>query len=154
MPAEQLPKTAKRFFEEWKSQAKEIERLKEDLARVRLKTLAAEARDLDGLKVVVQKMGMADIEELLKAAALLAEQDYVALLGSRPGSWWRLSESRAWKGHQGGSIIRAAAKALGGGGGGKPELAQGGGPNVEKLDEALAEGMKAMRVIPQRLMHR
>jgi len=43
-----------------------------------------------------------------------------------------------------GSIIRAAAKILGGGGG-KPDLAQGGGPNVAKLDEALRAGMEAMR---------
>ncbi len=44
-----------------------------------------------------------------------------------------------------GNIIKAAAKALGGGGGGKPELAQGGRPNVERLDEALRAGMEAMR---------
>src|SRR5512137_141804 len=82
VPAEQLPKTASRFFEEWKGQQKEIERLKEDLARARLMTLIAEAETMDGLKVVVQKMGSADIDELLKAAALLAERDCVALLGS------------------------------------------------------------------------
>ena len=33
VPAEQLPKTAERFFEEWKSQQKEIERLKERSGR-------------------------------------------------------------------------------------------------------------------------
>ena len=43
VPSEQLPKTAGRFFEEWKGQQKEIERLKEDLARVQLKSLASEA---------------------------------------------------------------------------------------------------------------
>ena len=97
VPNEQLPKTAARFFEEWKSQQKEIERLKEDLAKARLKTLTAEAETMDGLKVVVQKMGSADIEELLKAAALLAEQDCVALLGARRESWWPQSASRAWR---------------------------------------------------------
>ena len=66
---------------------------------------------MEGLKIVVQRRGSADIDELLKA----------------------------------GSIIRAAAKALGGGGGGRPELAQGGGPNAEKLDEALQAGREAMR---------
>jgi alanyl-tRNA synthetase len=45
------------------------------------------------------------------------------------------------KGIKAGSIIRAAAKALGGG---KPELAQGGGPNAQKLDLALAAGREAM----------
>jgi hypothetical protein len=37
---------------------------------------------VNGLKVMVQKMSSVDIEELLKAAALLAEQDCFALLGS------------------------------------------------------------------------
>jgi alanyl-tRNA synthetase len=36
--------------------------------------------------------------------------------------------------HYPGTIIKAAAKLLGGSGEGKPELAQGGGPNAEKLD--------------------
>ncbi len=44
VPGEQLPKTAERFFGEWKSQQKEIERLKEDLAKARLKTMTADAR--------------------------------------------------------------------------------------------------------------
>ncbi len=146
VPNEQLPKTASRFFEEWKGQQKEIERLKEDLAKARLKTLIAEAEIMDGLKVVVQKMGSADIDELLKAAALLAAQDCVALLGSETGKLVAaVGQSGLVNGIKAGSIIRAAAKALGGGGGGKPDLAQGGGPNVEKLDEALKAGREAMR---------
>ena len=146
VPNEQLPKTAARFFEEWKSQQKEIERLKEDLAEARLKTMTADAETINGLKIVVQKMGSADIETLLKAAALLAEQDYVALLGSETGSLVAaVGRSGLDKGIKAGSIIKAAAKALGGGGGGKPDLAQGGGPNVEKLDEALQAGKEAMR---------
>lgn len=146
VPSEQLPKTASRFFEEWKDQQKEIERLKEDLARARLRSLTSEAQNIDGLKVVVQKMGMADIDELLKAATLLAEQDYVALLGSETGKLVAaVGKSGLEKGVKAGNIIKAAAKALGGGGGGKPELAQGGGPNVEKLNEALRAGGEAMR---------
>lgn len=146
VPSEQLPKTASRFFEEWKDQQKEIERLKEDLARARLWSLTSEAQNIDGLKVVVQKMGAADIDELLKAATLLAEQDYVALLGSETGKLVAaVGKSGLEKGVKAGNIIKAATKALGGGGGGKPELAQGGGPNVEKLNEALRAGVEAMR---------
>jgi alanyl-tRNA synthetase len=146
VPAEQLPKTAERFFEEWKGQQKEIERLKEDLAEARLKTLTAEAQNIAGLKVVVQKMGSADIDELLKAATRLAEQDYVVLLGSKTGKLVAaVGKSGLEKGIKAGSIIKAAAKALGGGGGGKPDLAQGGGPNIEKIDEALRAGGDAMK---------
>ena len=146
VPADQLPKTAERFFEEWKGQQKEIERLKDDLAKARLKTLVAEAETAEGLRIVVQKMGSADIDELLKAASLIAEQDCVVLLGSETGKLVAaVGKSGLAKGIKAGSIIRAASKALGGGGGGKPELAQGGGPNAQKLDEALAAGRGAMR---------
>jgi len=146
VPAEQLPRTAERFFEEWKGQAKEIERLKEELARARLRSLATEAEESDGLKIVVQRMGKADIDELLKAAALLAEQDCTVLLGSETGKLVAaVGRSGLEKGLKAGAIIKAAAKLLGGGGGGRPELAQGGGPNAERLEEALAAGREAMR---------
>ena len=42
-------------------------------------------------------MGSADIDELLKAATLLAEQDYVALLGSDTGKLVAAVGSRASK---------------------------------------------------------
>ena len=37
-----------------------------------------------------------------------------------------------------GALVRIAAPILGGGGGGKPDVAQGGGTDVERLDDALA----------------
>lgn len=146
VPNEQLPKTAGRFFEEWKGQQKEIERLKEDLARVQLKSLASEAKSMDGLEVVVQKIGSADIDALIKAATLLAGQDYVVLLASDTGKLVAaVGKSGLERGVKAGNMIRAAAKALGGGGGGRAELAQGGGPDVDKLDEALKAGVETMR---------
>jgi alanyl-tRNA synthetase len=146
VPAEQLPKTAGRFFEEWKDQQKEIERLKEELARVQLKSLASEAKSMDGLKVVVQKMSSADIDALIKSATLLAEQDYVVLLGSDTGKLVAaVGKSGLEHGVKARIMIRVAAKVLGGGGGGKAELAQGGGPDVAKLDEALRAGVEAMK---------
>lgn len=41
--------------------------------------------------------------------------------------------------------VKATTKLLGGGGGGKPDLAQGGGPDAERLEEGLAAGREAMR---------
>jgi alanyl-tRNA synthetase len=42
------------------------------------------------------------------------------------------------KGYHASNIIRQVAAMTGGGGGGKPGLAQGGGKDVSKLDEAIA----------------
>jgi alanyl-tRNA synthetase len=145
VPTEQLPKTALRFFEEWKGQQKEIERLKEEMARLQLKSLESVAKPVGGLKVVVQKIGGADIDDLIKTATLLAEQDFVVLLGSDTGKLVAaVGKSGLAKGVKAGKMIKAASKMLGGGGGGRPELAQGGGPDVSRLDEALEAGVEAM----------
>ena len=101
-------------------QQKEIERLKEDLARVQLKSLASEAKSVDGLKVVVVKMG-ADIDTLIKMATLMVEQDHVVLLGSDTGKLVAaVGKSGLERGVKAGNMIKAAAKLLGGGGGGRP----------------------------------
>ena len=42
------------------------------------------------------------------------------------------------RGYNAGNIIRQTAAITGGGGGGKPNLAQGGGKDVSKLDEAIS----------------
>jgi len=148
VPPEQLPKTAARFFEEWKEQQKEIERLKELLAKSRKEKLTANAELVGGLKVVVQDMGAADVEELMKAASLLAEQDYVVLLGGESHGAKLVAavgKSGLEKGIRAGDIIKAAARQVGGGGGGRPEMAQGGGPNSAGLAEALKVGLETVK---------
>ena len=48
-----------------------------------MKSLTGDALSIDGLKVVVQKMGDVDIDGLIKAATLLSEKDYIAILGGQ-----------------------------------------------------------------------
>ncbi len=43
------------------------------------------------------------------------------------------------KGFHAGNLIREVAKVAGGGGGGRPDFAQAGGKNAERLDDALAK---------------
>jgi alanyl-tRNA synthetase len=146
VPEDQLPKTVSRFFDEWKSQQKELERLKEELARARLISFTSEARSINDMKIVVQKMRLADIDELLKTASLLAEMDYIAILGSETGKIVAaVGKSGLAKGIKAQHIVKAASKLLGGGGGGGADLAQGGGPHSEKIDEALEAGIEAVK---------
>ncbi len=44
------------------------------------------------------------------------------------------------RGVNSGTIVREMCKVVGGGGGGRAELAQGGGPDVERIEEALKKG--------------
>ena len=111
----------------------------------RMEELLSMAVSLDGLQVVVQKIEGADVDALIKAASMLSEKDYVAILGSGGKMVATVGETGLARGLKAEDIIRTAAKVLGGGGGGKPQIAQGGGPNAEKLGEALEAGLEAVR---------
>jgi alanyl-tRNA synthetase len=41
-----------------------------------------------------------------------------------------------------GDLVRALGKIIGGGGGGRPDMAEAGGKNAERLDEALSEAAR------------
>jgi alanyl-tRNA synthetase len=43
------------------------------------------------------------------------------------------------RGYHAGNMVKALAQIMGGGGGGRPDMAQAGGRDVSKLDEALAQ---------------
>jgi alanyl-tRNA synthetase len=48
------------------------------------------------------------------------------------------------KGIHSGNIIKEVAKVAGGGGGGRPDMAQAGGKDVSKIDEALDYSLKVV----------
>jgi alanyl-tRNA synthetase len=72
------------------------------------------------------------------ALALIAHPNTVALLGSRDGDTARLVFARSSDAPGDmNSLMHAVCGIVGGRGGGRPDMAQGGGKNVEKLTEAI-----------------
>ena len=57
----------------------------------------------------------------------------------------KVDKSDTKKGLHAGKIIKAAAQAAGGNGGGRPDMAQAGGKEPEKLGDALKAGAAAVR---------
>ncbi len=146
---DQLPDTVNRFFEEWKDFKKENERLKAELAEVRVKAMMSDAVDINGLKVLAKKIPHADVEELIKAATEFSKNDdVVAILASDKAGVKIVMSAGAHaqkKGVNSGAIVREMSKLLGGGGGGKPGIAQGGGTDASKIEEALERGVEMVR---------
>jgi alanyl-tRNA synthetase len=133
------PHVAAQMVEEHKELNRRIRVLEELAAEVEAEKLLADASQ----GVVVQVFNGRDAESLKKLAhALIAKSGVVALLASRDKDTARLVFARSADALGDMSVLmREACAMLDGRGGGKPELAQGGGKNVAKLDAALTHAL-------------
>ncbi|WP_319578550.1 alanine--tRNA ligase [uncultured Methanospirillum sp.] len=133
---EALPATAQRFFGEWKDQRKEIERLSAKVSELELKNLTPE--EINGKSILIKRIDLPSVE-LVKIATSISASGGVALLIAG-GETARAVVASGVDGIKAGDLIAAVCTILGGKGGGKPNLAQGGGPDVAKIDQALVSG--------------
>lgn len=134
------PKLTARMLDENKELHRRVRALEEIAARVEADELLAVAtRAASGAQVVNQIFDKRDAESLKQLAhALIQHPNTVALLGSRDEDVARLVFARA-SDAQGdmNALMREACEMLDGRGGGKPDMAQGGGKNVERLEEVI-----------------
>jgi alanyl-tRNA synthetase len=126
---------------------RKVQSLERAAAGEQAEDLIARARSVDGVSILAARVTasstdyLRDLGDGLKARLGSA----VILLGAdidgKP-AFVAMSTPDVAKRVPAGEIVRAASQASGGGGGGRPELAQGGGTDLSKLDEALAAGAK------------
>jgi alanyl-tRNA synthetase len=131
----------------------EIKNLKRDLKKAKssagsaaasLDDLLAQATEAGGIKVVCAQIEGADAELLRTLADQLRDKagQAVVLLGAEADGKALLlcavtkAETARVKA---GDVIKQVAPLVGGGGGGRPDMAQAGGKNPEKLADALAQ---------------
>lgn len=136
----QLPRAVKRFFEEWKDLRKEVERLKEKKAADRAAALLNKAKKIGGM-AIISDVQEGEMKELISLAGeLIKKNRVVAILGSKKGKLV-VARSRGVD-IDCREIVKEAAKIVGGSGGGKPDMAQGGGPNADKIEKAMETAKK------------
>jgi alanyl-tRNA synthetase len=144
---EEVPDTAERFFSEWKERGKTIDRLKEELAAARAAGGGVDEIDLDGTPVAVQRLD-ADADELRATANALVGEGKVAVLGSGAGGSAQFVVGVPDDVPiNAGEVVGELAGRVGGGGGGPPDFAQGGGPDVDALDDALDDAPDVLRAV-------
>ncbi len=106
------------------------------------------AQQAGNARVVVQAYHDADATALRTLADELRGMTgrFVAVLGGaaegKPSLLVAASRDLAAEGFDAGSVVRGAAALIGGGGGGRPELAQAGGKDAARLDDALREAAR------------
>jgi alanyl-tRNA synthetase len=104
--------------------------------------MLSRARNIPGGRVLSEKVDVADVSTLRELAEKLRDKlgDAVVLLGSVNGAKASLvltvSQSLTAR-YKAGDLIKPVAQILGGSGGGRPDMAQAGGTDVARMDEAM-----------------
>lgn len=147
------PKLVKRMVEENKELHRRVRALEELAARVEAEELlqgispiVREGSGDPGVRVITKIFDNRDPESLKHLAqALIAHSRIVALLASRDNEAARLVFARSSDAPGDmNALMREACEMLDGRGGGKPDLAQGGGKNVERVSDAIETAAKQL----------
>ena len=129
-------------------------KLEREVAELRKKLAtggaAAEVEEVAGLKVALRNLGEVparDLKGLADAILKGGTADVVALVSTAEGkASIVVAVGEAARGRADAvALVRAASAAVGGkGGGGRPEMAQAGGPDAARAEEALAAVREAL----------
>jgi alanyl-tRNA synthetase len=100
------------------------------------------ARDVPGGKALAVKLAVGDAATLREVAEKLRDRlgEAVVMVGAagKDKAMLVLTVSKGLTGrYNAGELVKGIAQVLGGSGGGRPDMAQAGGANIEKLDDAL-----------------
>jgi alanyl-tRNA synthetase len=141
-PAE-APQRLRKLLEEQKTLERQLQEMEGKLARSKADDLVSAAREVNGVAVIAGRIDGLDSDGLRAVADTLRDR-----LGSGIVSVGSVVDGKVnliaavtkdlTRRFQAGKLIQEMAKVVGGRGGGRPDLAQAGGPDTARADDALA----------------
>jgi alanyl-tRNA synthetase len=142
IPPLELPRRLAALLEDQKRLEKQLAQLETKLARTQAQDLVAAAKQVAGVPVLAARLDGLDPDGLRAVVDTLRDRlpSGIILLGSAVDGKVSLVAAVSkdlTKRFPAGRLVQEIAKMVGGGGGGRPDLAQAGGKDASKLDEAL-----------------
>jgi alanyl-tRNA synthetase len=142
----ELVEAVNRLAEEAKRYRKELNAARNQLLDYEAARLWAEAEERDGLRIVRTILAEGDSGTLKGLAQRLAEKEAcVAFLGLKGDRAQLVFARSANLPYDMSALLKGACQIIGGSGGGRPDMAQGGGPAEDRLEEALEFALRALR---------
>lgn len=141
-------------LEENKKLLKEVESLKNKLSSGLLDEILAQKQTISDINILATKVSNMDMDTLRNMGDKIKEKlsNYVILLVSdlngKVNFISMCSELAIQKDIKAGDIVKLSASICGGGGGGRPNMAQAGGKDISKIDDAI---QNALDFIKQKL---
>ena len=143
-PVADLESRLDSYMQETDDLRRRLSGMERSLLRAEAEGLLQRVSDVDGVRVVAGRTSANSADAMREMGDFLRDKlssCVVTLGGLTEGSpilVTMVTPDLVERGLNAGSIARDAAKLMGGGGGGRPEMAQAGGRQPEKLDDALA----------------
>lgn len=138
-----LAQRVEALAQQWREAQREIADLRRQLSRFQARALLADVHKVGGIQVLAARVEAASMEGLRELSDYLRDQmgSGVIVLGAaihdRPALVAVVTPDLVQRGLDATAIVRQVAKIVGGSGGGRPTLAQAGGHDLSRLDEAL-----------------
>ncbi|MEC0276967.1 alanine--tRNA ligase [Peribacillus frigoritolerans] len=138
-----VPSRIETVLAEVKDLHRENESLTAKLSNIEASSLVSNVKDINGVQVLVAKVQATDMNNLRAMADDLKQKldSVIIVLGSAQGDKVNLiagvTKDYIDRGFHAGKLVKEVASRCGGGGGGRPDMAQAGGKDPEKLDAAL-----------------
>ena len=134
-----------------KNMQQELEVFNAEKAKAAVADLLVGVKTVGDIQVAAGKANAADVDELRNIADMISEKltnGVVVLAAANDGKVSlvvKADKGAVGKGVHAGKIIKEAAKTVGGGGGGKPDMAQAGGKQPEKIKDAIDKAIEVLK---------
>lgn len=147
---EDIPAKIEQLLTALKEAEREVAQLSHKLATSSLDDILAAKEEIHGVSVTAASVTADSAEGLRDMADMVLDKvGGIVLLGAVQGDKvsfvCKVDKELTKQGYHAGKIVKAAAVAAGGGGGGRPDMAQAGGKDPQKLEEALKAGKGAVQ---------
>ncbi|AST98178.1 alanine--tRNA ligase [Shouchella clausii] len=139
-----VPQRIESLQEDLRKAQRENESLTAKLGQAEAGNLNDQVKEIGGVAVIAAQVDAKDTEALRSMVDTLkqAHEKAVIVLGAKTGNKLAfvagVTKPAIAEGFHAGKLIKEVAARTGGGGGGRPDMAQAGGKDPAKLDEALA----------------
>ncbi|GAB2672391.1 alanine--tRNA ligase [Paenibacillus thermoaerophilus] len=149
--AADVPKRLEALQAQLKELQRENESLRGKLGAIEAGALADRAEDIGGVKLISARVQAADMDGLRTIADELRAKlgSGIVVLGAAADGKVNLlaavTSDLTARGYHAGKLVKELAAICGGGGGGRPDLAQAGGKDPSKLDEAIARAKELVQ---------
>ncbi|MBA9025539.1 alanine--tRNA ligase [Peribacillus huizhouensis] len=140
----EVPARIETVLAEVKELQRENESLATKLGNIEAGNLVSQVKEVNGVKILTANVQATDMNNLRTMADELKQklESVIIVLGSAQGDKVNLiaavTKDYIDQGYHAGKLLKEVAAICGGGGGGRPDMAQAGGKNPAKLNEALS----------------